>query len=84
MGLQQVILIYDIADDRLRNKIADVCQDYGLDRVQFSAFQGQLSRSHQQELIAKIRKILREAVGKVQLVPVGDHEWGQRLEISHE
>jgi CRISPR-associated protein, Cas2 family len=28
-----VILVYDIVDDRKRAKIADACLDYGLDRI---------------------------------------------------
>ena len=34
------ILIYDIPDDRLRSKVADACLEYGLDRIQYSAFLG--------------------------------------------
>lgn len=33
-----VILIYDIEDDKLRTRAAEVCFDYGLERIQFSAF----------------------------------------------
>ena len=37
-----LLLVYDIPDDRKRTKIADACLDYGLDRIQFSAFLGWL------------------------------------------
>ena len=36
------LLIYDIPDDRKRTKIADICLDYGLDRIQYSAFSGNI------------------------------------------
>jgi len=32
------IVIYDIVDDGLRSKVADTCLDYGLARIQYSAF----------------------------------------------
>ncbi|MGB9880221.1 MAG: CRISPR-associated endonuclease Cas2, partial [Anaerolineae bacterium] len=34
------VVVYDIPDDRVRARVADVCLDYGLERIQFSAFQG--------------------------------------------
>lgn len=79
----QVILVYDIENDRVRSKIADACLDYGLDRVQFSAFTGKLSRNHQQELMLRIGKLLGDGVGNVKLVPVCDKDWQDRLEIDH-
>ena len=33
-------VIYDIVKGRIRKKIADVCLDYGLKRIQYSAFLG--------------------------------------------
>ena len=39
----QSLLIYDIPDDRARQKIADACLDYGLQRIQYSAFLGELT-----------------------------------------
>lgn len=52
----RVLLIYDIVHDGIRNKIADLCLDYGLDRVQYSSFEGTLPRTHQEELMLKIKK----------------------------
>ena len=45
-----LVLIYDIENDRLRTRVADVCLDYGLERIQFSAFFGKLNRNRRQEL----------------------------------
>jgi len=78
-----LILVYDIADDRIRAKIADACLDYGLDRIQFSAFTGQLSRNHQEELMLHIAKLLGKKPGNVMLIPVCDRDWAQRLEAGH-
>jgi CRISPR-associated protein Cas2 len=75
------LLIYDISDDPARSKVADACMDYGLDRIQYSAFYGQLSRNHQEELMLKIGKLLRKKSGRVQLIPVARNEWERKLEV---
>lgn len=74
------LLIYDIPDDRKRAKIADTCLDYGLDRVQYSAFSGNLSRNYQQELFLRLKRILGKKPGKLLLIPVCEKDWQIRLE----
>ena len=39
------MLIYDIENDRLRTRASDICLDYGLERIQYSAFFGKLNRN---------------------------------------
>ena len=75
------LLVYDIPDDGVRTKVADFCLDYGLDRIQYSAFTGQLSRTHQEELMMKIKKKLGKKAGKVQLFSMCATDWAQRLEL---
>ncbi|MEM6283644.1 MAG: CRISPR-associated protein Cas4 [Chloroflexota bacterium] len=53
-----ILLLYDITHDGTRTRIADTCLDYGLDRVQYSAFAGWLSRNHQEELMLKVTGLL--------------------------
>jgi CRISPR-associated protein Cas2 len=72
------LLIYDIPNDRARTKIADACLDYGLDRVQFSAFAGDISRNLQEELFKKVTKLLGKRPGNIQLIPICETDWGQR------
>ncbi len=78
-----VLLVYDITSDKARNKVADACQDYGLDRIQFSAFSGTLSRNHQEELMMRIGEIVGTDTSKVTLIPICDIDWKKRLEIEH-
>jgi len=78
-----LLLIYDITNDRIRTKVASACEDYGLDRIQFSAFYGQLNRNLQEELILKIGSLLGEEQGRVQLIPVSATDWEKRLEIEN-
>ena len=78
------LLVYDIADDRARAKIADFCLDYGLDRIQFSAFVGDLARTRQEELMLRIGERLGSRPGKIQLIPVCDKDWRQCIDILQE
>lgn len=73
------LLIYDIPDDRARTKIADICLDYGLDRLQFSAFSGRLSKGQQEELLMKIQKKLGKKAANVQIIPICAKDWADRL-----
>jgi CRISPR-associated protein Cas2 len=79
-----VILIYDIPDDRTRSRVADLCLDYGLERIQYSAFQGELRRTHQEELVMRLKKQLGKKKGDVRLVPVCDRDWAARLEVLNQ
>lgn len=76
------LLVYDIPDDRKRGKIADACLDYGLDRIQYSAFSGDLLATHQEELMLKIRKILGKKAGNIQLYPICAEDWGKRKVVE--
>ena len=69
-----LVLIYDIEDDRLRTRIADVCLDYGLERIQFSAFFGKLNRNRRQELALKVKNELGGENGRVRIIPVCEED----------
>ena len=73
------LLVYDISDDKRRGKIADACLDYGLDRIQYSAFCGDISRNLQEELFLKAQTILGKKPGNIQLIPLCETDWSGRL-----
>lgn len=77
-----ILLIYDIVHDGTRAKVADLCLDYGLDRVQYSAFQGKLRRTHQEELMLKIKQKLGKREGDVRLIPICDKDWAACLHLK--
>lgn len=76
------LLLYDIPDDKIRGKIATFCLDYGLDRIQYSAFMGDLSSNHQEELMLKLGRRLGKAAGKIDLFPVCKEDWRGRISIE--
>lgn len=75
------LLVYDISDDRVRSKVADACLDYGLDRIQLSAFSGNLSRNHQEALMTKIRRRVGKKPARIQLFTICAEDWARRLEV---
>ncbi len=74
----QCVVVYDIPDDRLRAKVADICLDYGLERIQFSAFAGSLQPSHIDELLAKIKKSAGKRAADVQIFPICTTCWNKK------
>ncbi len=73
------LLIYDIPHDGARAKTADICLDYGLDRLQYSAFTGRLSKGQQEELLLKIKKKLGKKAANVQIIPICASDWADRM-----
>ncbi|MFB0538433.1 MAG: CRISPR-associated endonuclease Cas2 [Anaerolineae bacterium] len=78
------LVVYDIPNDRIRGKIADVCLDYGLDRIQWSAFLGDLTRTHQEELWQKLSHVLGKQPGNIQLFPICESDWKGRQVLVRE
>jgi CRISPR-associated protein Cas2 len=79
-----VLLIYDITHDATRTKVARACEDYGLDRLQFSAFGGTLSKQHQRELMLKVKRLMRRKAGVVTLYPIGQDAWNAQIEVRND
>ncbi len=75
------LLIYDITDDRARTKVADLCLDYGLRRIQYSAFLGDLPRTLQEELLLKIGRVLRGKAADVRLIPLCERDLAQSKQL---
>jgi CRISPR-associated protein Cas2 len=69
-----LVLIYDIEEDRLRARVSDVCLDYGLERIQFSAFFGKLNRNRRQELAMKLQNELGDESGRLRIIPVCEQD----------
>ncbi len=77
----QTLVIYDIPDDRIRNKIAVACKDYGLQRIQYSAFIGGINHNRRDELYQRLRRTLGRYEGNIQLYPVCDKDIRLKREI---
>ena len=76
-----VILIYDIPDDKIRHKVSERCKDYGLDRIQYSAFAGDIDRNRREELMLRLKKTLGKKEGDILLQPVCSRDLALAKEI---
>lgn len=79
----QTLVIYDIVDDRLRTKISETCKDYGLQRIQYSAFLGDLNRNRREELQQRLKRLLGKKEGNIQIYPLCDKDVALRVEIQY-
>ncbi|MBI4481496.1 MAG: CRISPR-associated endonuclease Cas2 [Acidobacteria bacterium] len=70
----QTLVIYDIEEDARRLRISETCLDYGLERIQYSAFRGRLNRNRREELFAKLCAILGDRPGRVIVQPLCDKD----------
>lgn len=70
----KTLVIYDIEEDKTRTKIFEVCKDYGLTHIQYSAFFGELNHNRRDELKQRIRKTLGRKNGKILICPVCDKD----------
>ena len=77
-------VIYDIVKDRIRKKIADICLDYGLERIQYSAFLGNISTTRRRALEEKLAAQLGKTEGKIEVLSVCAKDFDKRTVIEED
>lgn len=77
-------VVYDVQDDRIRLRVANVCKDYGLDHIQYSAFCGSLDSSRRADLFARLSDTLGSEIGKILVVPVCEKDVQMRRMVVNE
>lgn len=73
------LVVYDIVNDRVRQRISDACLDFGLERFQFSAFSGHLDPMRRRELFLKLKELLGSTAGRILIQPIGNDDLEKRL-----
>lgn len=77
----KALLIYDIPDDKLRARVADICLDYGLQRIQYSAFFGGISHNRQEEILRKIKDRAGKKPLSVYIFPLCENDLERHREM---
>ena len=77
------LVLYDIPDDRIRTKIAELCKDYSLVRIQYSAFLGKINSNRHEELMIRFRRTLGGAPGNIQLYLICSKDMNLKKEIKN-
>jgi len=65
-----VVVLYDVENDRIRGKVADVCLNYGLERIQYSAFLGKINRNRRQQLSLELLDEVGGEAARLRVIPV--------------
>ena len=72
-------VIYDISGNSARLKISKKCKNYGLKRVQKSAFLGESSRNRMEMLSLEMEEVLKGTGDNVYVLPSCDSCFGGRM-----
>ena len=68
-------VVYDISEDKVRNRVAKICKNYGLYRVQKSAFLGDLNKNQLDELALQCKEIADEKKDSVYIFPMCEDDF---------
>lgn len=63
------VVLYDITDDKIRNKVVMKCKNYGLIRVQKSIFMGNLTRNKAEMLALELKNFTFQSSDKIFIFP---------------
>lgn len=72
-------VIYDISKNKNRKRVADLCKDYGLERVQKSAFLGALTRNKAEMLALQAKNHIESKEDKLFIIPAGKKEFDKKI-----
>jgi CRISPR-associated protein Cas2 len=67
-------VMYDIEIDRSRSKVAKLCKQAGLYRVQYSVFLGTIDANQKDTLQLQIEQLINEATDSVYIFPMSKSE----------
>ncbi len=55
-----ILVVYDITDDRVRYRVAEILKDFGLKRIQKSAFIGELDIQERKDLVDILSRLIKD------------------------
>lgn len=67
-------VMYDIRNNKVRSKVAKICEQMGLNRVQYSVFLGTLEASRKDSLQIQIEEFIDEKKDSVYIFPMSKDE----------
>ncbi len=67
-------VLYDIEDDKVRTKVAKLCKQAGLYRVQFSVFLGSIESNQKDTLELQIAELIDEEKDSIYIFPMSKSE----------
>ena len=67
-------VMYDIREDKIRTKVAKLCEKTGLYRVQYSVFLGTIETNEKDTLQLQIEELINEEQDSVYIFPMSKNE----------
>ena len=62
------LVIYDISNDKDRNKLAELLLDFGLERIQYSGFKGNLNFHDCNVLAKKVKQFISSSNDSIYII----------------
>ncbi|MCL5986871.1 MAG: CRISPR-associated endonuclease Cas2 [Actinobacteria bacterium] len=78
----RTLVIYDIPDDKKRLKISERCKDWGLQRIQYSAFEGDLNHNRRETLYQRLMRTLGRTPGNIRIYCICEKDFSLIKEID--
>lgn len=75
-------VMYDIVNDKARTKVAKLCKQAGLYRVQYSVFLGKIEHNRMDGLQLAIKEQIDEQTDKVYMFPMSKKELKQTVQMG--
>lgn len=80
------LIIYDIADNKLRKQVEEIILDEGLHRIQYSAFRAQTRTSHRLSLVKELKMLASTVESSetfsIHVYFIGAPEFDKHVEIG--
>ncbi len=70
----QTLVVYDISDDNIRNRLAEFLKDFGLERIQKSAFLGDLSSQERKDLLLILPKFIKDEEDRIDVFVICERD----------
>ena len=80
--MARVLVIYDVSDNKARQRLAEELMRMGLKRIQRSAFVGTLPWSKMKDVARVASRIIDESRDVVHILPLSDREWSNRVVVG--
>ncbi len=77
------LVVYDITDDGQRKRLATMLQTFGLARIQYSAFRGELNANDRAVLAKRVGQFVNDEHDSIFIIPLCDRCIGTAEIISN-
>jgi len=68
----RTLVFYDISDNKRRSRLRDHLRSYGLRRIQYSGFVGDMNPHDREVLAIEVRRFIHEERDSIYIVPLCD------------